>query len=244
MTVAKGFRSGSVQTPGQVLFAATDGVTTRAVIDPDELWTYEAGAKLRLAGRTLSLEGALYLTDWSNIQLPFTTSAGLVATVNGGDARIKGIDLGLNWRTPLTGLSLQLAGSINEAKFTRVNAGLATTLPTVRVGLNVPNVPKGNVSLAAIYAAPITDSVNLNLYAAYAYRDRQQDLASGLYSANLDIVTLRAGIGNSRHQADRIRRQPPEREGAPAPDQLERAGDLPAPNRCVGRLRLLIGRCS
>ena len=194
VNVAKGFRSGSVQTTGQVLFAATDGVTTRTVIDPDSLWTYEAGAKLRFAERTLSLEGAVYVTDWSNIQLPFTTSAGLVATLNGGDARIKGIDLGLNWRTPLTGLSLQLAGNINEAKFTRVDPGLAARLPTARVGSNLPSVPKGNVSVAAIYAAPLSADVNLNLYAAYSYRDRQQDLASGLFSANLDMVTLRAGI--------------------------------------------------
>lgn len=191
---ARGFRSGSIQTIGQVLFAATDGVTTDTVINPDALWSYEVGAKLRLFDRRLTIEGALYLTDWSNIQLPFTTSAGLVATVNGGDARLKGIDLGVTWRTPVHGLSLQFAGNINESKFTRVDAGLAARLPTARPGQRLPNVPNGNFTIAGIYTAPIGQDTTLNLYAAYSYRDRQSDLASGLFSANLDQLSLRAGV--------------------------------------------------
>lgn len=191
---AKGFRSGSIQTIGQVLFAATDGVTTDTVINPDSLWSYEVGAKLRLFDRTVTIEGALYLTDWGNIQLPFTTSAGLVATVNGGDAQLKGIDLGVTWKTPMKGLSLQFAGNINDSHFTRVDAGLQARLPTARPGQRLPNVPKGNFTLAGIYSAPIARDTKLNLYAAYSYRDRQSDLASGLFSANLDQLSLRAGV--------------------------------------------------
>jgi outer membrane receptor protein involved in Fe transport len=196
--VAKGFRSGSIQSSGQVTFASIDGVTTSTIIQPDKLWTYELGGKFRSADRKISMEIAGYYTDWDNIQLPFTTSAGLVATVNGGSARLYGIDLGFTWRTPLDGLSLQFAGNINSAEFTKVDAGLAARLPTARVGRRIPGVPATTLTFAGTYARPITSSVDLTLYAGYSLRDRQSDLASGLLTPVLDNLTLRASIEAGR----------------------------------------------
>lgn len=200
VNVAKGFRSGSIQSSGQVAFASLDGVTTREIIQPDQLWTYEAGAKFRSPDRSLSLELAGYYTDWSDIQLPFTTSAGLAATLNGGDARIFGAELGFSWRTPLAGLTLQAVGSVSSAEFKRVDAGLAARLPTARVGRQLPGVPPVTFTVAGTYARPIADGVDLSLYGAYSFRDRQSDLASGLLTPELDQMTLRAGIDTGRYR--------------------------------------------
>lgn len=196
--VAKGFRSGSIQSSGQVAFAAIDGVTTAPIIQPDKLWSYELGGKFRSPDRKLSLEIAGYYTDWDSIQLPFTTSAGLVATVNGGSARLYGIDLGMTWRTPLDGLSLQFAGNINSSEFKSVDAALAARLPTARVGRRIPGVPAATLTFAGTFARSIGGDATLNLYAAYSMRDRQADLASGLRTPVLDNLTLRAGIETGR----------------------------------------------
>lgn len=200
---AKGFRSGTIQTTAQTILAQATGLTRATdTIAPDSLWSYELGGKFRLADGKLLVDIAAYYTDWKNIQIPFGTVGGLPAVVNGGDARIKGIDLGITWVTPLEGLSLTGIANINDAKFRNVNPALAAALPTAQNGSNLPNVPKGNFTLSANYSRRLSDAVKLNLYGAYAYRDRQQDLASGLFSANIDLLTLRAGLEFNRFRIE------------------------------------------
>lgn len=193
VNVAKGFRSGTIQTGAQAQLGQLTGVTnTSVLVDPDELWTYEVGSKLTIG--KLFFDGSFYYTDWSNIQIPFNTVGGLPAVVNGGDARIYGVDLGASWRTPLAGLTLQAVANFNTAAFQNVNPQLAASLATAQNGARLPGVPKQNYSFAVTYRTALTDSLDLNLYGAYSFRDRQQDLASGLQSGRLQIVNLRVGV--------------------------------------------------
>ncbi|WP_205480043.1 TonB-dependent receptor [Sphingomonas arenae] len=196
INVAKGFRSGSVQTQAQVLFASIDGVTTSTLIEPDQLWTYEAGAKLRTPSRAITIDGAVYLTDWKDIQLPFTTSGGIVATLNGGDARLKGIELGLTWRTPVPNLTLQFVGNLNSAKFRNVDPALTARLPVATNGNRLPGVPKSTFTVAANYNRPVFADWDLSLHGSYSFRNRQSDLATGLLTPKLDQAVVRAGIEN------------------------------------------------
>ncbi len=198
VNAARGFRSGSVNTLGQIAFASRDGVATTQVINPDNLWSYELGTKLRSPDHTLSLQASLYHTYWRDIQLPFNTSSGIVATVNGGAASLTGVDLDVTWRTPLAGLSLQFVGNINDSHFTRINPGLTASAANLRRGRQLPTVPRVNVSFGVSYRRPITDSVDFDLYTAYSYRDRQQDAGSGLYSADLDLLSFRRHHGSRR----------------------------------------------
>lgn len=192
--VAKGFRSGSINTPNQIIFAAQDGVTTSALINPDTVWSYELGTKLRTPDRHLQVEASLYYTDWTGIQLPFNTSSGIVATLNAGSAHIRGVDLSATWRTPLTGLDLNFSGNLNDSHFSRVDAGLAATAPNLKSGSQLPTVPEGNYAIGVNYEHPLTSDVGLNLQATYAFRARQSDAGSGLFSPNLDQLALRAGV--------------------------------------------------
>ena len=194
--ISQGFRSGTIQTRGQVILAGLDGVTTDIIIQPDKLWTYELGTKWKFPTTGLQFELAGYYTDWSNIQIPFTTTGGLVAVVNGGDARIYGVDFGISWATPLTGLSLQAVANVNSSEFTDVDPQLAATLPTAQNGEQLPGVPKANFTLAATYRTPINDSWDLTLYSSYAWRGDQTDLASGIASAQLNQLQFRAAIEN------------------------------------------------
>ncbi len=199
--IAKGFRSGTIQTSAQATLGQLTGVAnTNVLVDPDKLWTYEVGTKLTFG--KFYFDGSFYYTDWNNIQIPFNTIGGLPAVVNGGNARIYGVDLGANWRTPIAGLTLQGVANFNSAEFREVDPQLAASLATAQNGARLPGVPKQNYSAAAIYHGPLTDSLDLNLYGAYSFRDRQQDLASGLQSGRLQIVNLRAGVETKMFRFD------------------------------------------
>jgi iron complex outermembrane recepter protein len=198
--IARGFRSGTIQTRAQAMLAQASGVDTDVIIDEDSLWTYEVGTKLTFG--KIFIDASAYYTDWSNIQIPFNTPFGLPATVNGGDAKIYGIDLGFNWRTPLTGLTLQAVANFNSAEFKNINPQLAAALVTARNGARLPGVPKNNYSVGATYSAALSDSLDLNLYGAYSFRNRQQDLASGLLGAQLSNLTLRAGVETEKFRFD------------------------------------------
>lgn len=200
--IARGFRSGTIQTSAQTLLAQLSGVTSASItVEEDSLWTYELGTKLSLPGN-FYVDASVYYTDWNDIQIPFNTPFGLPAVVNGGDAQIYGIDLGLNWRTPLDGLALQAVANFNSAEFRNINPQLGAVSPTAQNGERLPGVPKNNFSLGATYGAPLTDTLDLNLYAAYAFRNRQTDLATGLAGGQIDNLTLRAGIESEHYRLD------------------------------------------
>lgn len=190
--VAKGFRSGSFQTPAQAAAAsAAVGFTIPTAIQPDKVWSYELGAKGKLADGVITLDAALYQIDWTNIQLN-TTIGGVATLANGGDARSKGIDLGLIIR-PVAGLEFQAVGNVNETEFTRVLPGLVAINPLAAPGSRVPGVPKSSLSLSARYG---WDLGNLKAFVSggYTFRNSQLD-TTGLVSDQLNEFNLRAGIG-------------------------------------------------
>jgi outer membrane receptor protein involved in Fe transport len=94
---AKGFRSGGFN------LAVTGGPPSYA---PDKLWTYEFGTKNQFFGRRVTLEGAVYYTDWSDVQSSFVPTGAAVGYItNGGNVRGWGADVSLIAR-PVTGLTL------------------------------------------------------------------------------------------------------------------------------------------
>jgi len=197
INIAKGFRSGSLQTPAQAAAAdATLGLppgTIGATNKPDSLWTYELGTRWELANRTLLLEGSIYQTDWKDVLVQFATAA-VISITNAGDARIKGGDIGLVWRTPVEGLNLHATAAYNDSKFTSV-LGKLSVGTAIRVGGPVPNVPKKTLSLAADYQRDLGNGLTGTLYAGYSYRDRTIDASTkNLKSGILNDLTLRAGV--------------------------------------------------
>lgn len=191
--VAKGFRSGSFQTAAQAAAAsAALGVTIPIDIQPDKVWSYEVGAKGKLFDGLLSLDTAFYQIDWSNIQLQ-TTINGVATLSNGGNARSKGIDLGIILR-PVSGLQLSAVGNINETEFTSVLPAIVALNPLAAPGSRVPGVPKSSLSLSASYDWNVGGDIDATLAAGYTFRNAQLD-STGLSSDKLNEFNLRAGIG-------------------------------------------------
>ena len=145
---AHGFRSGTIQTQAQVDAAAALGVPTQVGVNPDELWTYELGGKFSLGSGTLLIEGAIYHTDWTDVQQPFGATS---SVANVGDAAIEGIDLGLAWLTPVDGLSLQANANFQDTEWSSVLPNITASLPFVMAGSELLAVPEQTFSFAANY---------------------------------------------------------------------------------------------
>lgn len=196
---AKGFRSGVLQSQAQADASNALGIPTSPQIQPDEVVTYELGAKLELADGALLLEAGVYHSEWQDVQQQFATAA-VVSVANSGDATIDGFDLALLWRTPIDGLDLQFSGNINNAEFERVVPALAAGLPTIQVGRPLPNVPDSNYAVNVNYARPLEwlGGLTGTFYSAYAWRASQIDAASGLRSGEIGDLTIRLGVEGDR----------------------------------------------
>jgi outer membrane receptor protein involved in Fe transport len=190
--IAKGFRSGAFQTPAQAASASTAlGVPIGTSIQPDKVWSYEVGAKGRIADGVILLDMSLYQIDWTNIQLQSTIS-GVATLSNGGNARAKGIDLGIVIR-PTAGLRFGIVGNTNSTEFTSVLPAIVALNPRAARGSRVPTVPKSSLSLTAGYEWTVFDDAKANIDAGYTYRGSQLD-STGLVSDKLNEFNLRAGF--------------------------------------------------
>lgn len=197
INIAKGFRSGSLQTPAQAAAAdVTLGLpagTIKSSNSPDRLWTYELGTRWELADGHVLLEGSIYRTVWKDVLVQFATAA-VISITNAGDARIKGGDIGLVWISPVEGLRFQANAAYTDAKFTSV-LGKLSVGTAIQVGGPVPNVPKKTLTLAVDYERDLGNGLTGTLYGGYSVRDRTFDATTkGLRSGELNDLTLRAGV--------------------------------------------------
>lgn len=191
--VAKGFRSGAFQTAAQAAAASTAlGVPIGTAVQPDKVWSYELGAKGKILDGLIVIDSAIYLIDWTNIQLQSTIS-GVATLSNGGNARSQGIDLGIIIR-PMTGLSFQIVGNTNSTEFRSVLPAIVALNPLAAKGSRVPTVPQSSLQLSATYSWDVKSfDAKANINAGYTYRDEQLD-STGLVSDKLNEFNLRAGI--------------------------------------------------
>jgi outer membrane receptor protein involved in Fe transport len=156
------------------------------------VWSYEIGAKGKLADGLLTLDMALYQIDWENIQLQ-TTINGVATLSNGGNARSKGIDFGLILR-PAQGLQFQAVANLNATEFTSVLPAIVALNPRAAPGSRIPGVPESSLSLSASYNWTFGSSDLRGSFAAgYTFRNSQLD-STGLASDKLNEFNLRAGI--------------------------------------------------
>ena len=218
VNIAKGFRAGTVQTQDQAV-AANSALglppgTIKTIVNPDYLWTYEVGTRWELANNTLVVEASAYHTDWNNVVLDFTLPpSNILAVANIGNARIDGADFGVDWRTPIEGLSFSASGNVDNARLVTVQPTLATK-SNIKPGGRLPNVPNDNFTISATYVRPLNwmGGMTGSLYAAYAFRDKVMDptaVTSGVagsgppfFSGTLNDLTLRASLKKGNWSVD------------------------------------------
>jgi outer membrane receptor protein involved in Fe transport len=171
-SASKGFRLGGPT--GPIVFGPTSvcnsdfeaiGQTTQPTrFGSDSLWSYEFGSKNRLDNNKLSLDAAVFLTQWSNIQQQiYLPTCGYYFTTNVGDAKIYGGEIEASFK-PIAGLKFGLTASAEHAVITSTN-----NPSTVGVGAHLIDVPQGTYDATVAYNRPVNDEYSVTTRADYAW---------------------------------------------------------------------------
>ncbi|MGZ8359407.1 MAG: TonB-dependent receptor [Allosphingosinicella sp.] len=193
VNVARGFRSGTFNTAAAV---AVSGGQVGFEVEPDNIWSYEAGGKFSLAGDRLYVEVIGYMFDWSNVQLNYTVAGGVQVIRNAGEVDGKGLELVLNWR-PVEGLNLYASGNINETEFDSIiNPPAFAATPSIAAGKQLASVPDNSWTLGATYTHPIgLGGADLFLNSQFTHIGRQGDPGDNLGRLGEPQDLLRARLG-------------------------------------------------
>jgi iron complex outermembrane recepter protein len=194
-TIAKGFRPGGPNSPIPPPCAPAP-----TQFGPDSVWSYEVGEKLRLLDSHLSVNGALYYEDWSNLQQQVAPGCGYKFTANAGKAKVYGAELEVAV-VPATGLTL-------AQSFGYTHATNSTTLPEAGVvsGDRLLDVPKVTANTTASYSYPLplsqTQGMNLVVRVTNSYIDSIQDITFTRNTLpSYDLVNSRIGVEADRWSA-------------------------------------------
>jgi len=172
--VAKGFRLGGIS---NVLPSFCDGDLTAlgltrsdvASYGPDSLWSYEGGVKSTHMGGRLTANGAVYYTEWNDIQTPINLACGYIPTTNAGKLRSYGFEGELRFAAT-DNLNLVASFAVNDS-------ALVGNAPAVG-GLDGDRPPyavkfKGVAGID--YKQPVSDDMALGFNMTGKYQSKAYD---------------------------------------------------------------------
>jgi outer membrane receptor protein involved in Fe transport len=159
-TYSKGFR------PGGVNRTAEPGI---GPYQADFLKNYEIGWKTQWFDHRLRWNGAVFWEDWKDFQFSFLGLNSVTIIVNGGNARIKGIENELEWAAT-NALTLSTSFTFIDAKLTQNYCGAQgvtdcpdqETSEAFQPNLIGPQAPSGT-------RMPITPKFKGNVVARYSF---------------------------------------------------------------------------
>ncbi|ATE66476.1 TonB-dependent receptor domain-containing protein [Rhizorhabdus dicambivorans] len=150
----------------------------------DKVRTMETGMRFGERGRDIfDLSLSLSHTRWTNIQADFIDASGLPSTDNIGDGRIYSLSMELGLR-PASGLSLDIASTLNDSKVVDPSANLLAALDAPPINTEtgartggqsrIPNVARFTVRIGADYRAALDETLELRVsgWARYVGKSR------------------------------------------------------------------------
>jgi iron complex outermembrane receptor protein len=133
------------------------------VYRPDSLWNYELGLKTSWLDRRLTLNMAVYRTDWSQVQTSVSTlqqgGGNFNFIYNLAGVRVEGVELEANAR-PARYLTLNASYNYNDAHLTsdQIDSTGFVTAPG-RTGDTLAYIPRQTASAGIEYAPPLSDTL-------------------------------------------------------------------------------------
>ena len=161
-SVTRGFKSGVINVGSQ-----------NDVIDPEYVWSYEAGLKTTTADNRLQANIAAFYMDYSDLQVGFVDASSVVTTINAASARNYGVEAELRAK-PAPGLTLELFGTYLNAKYTEFESGdYRQGFAVVDLsGNRLSNAPEFSFRAGGDYDIPLSMPGNLNIRADVNWQDR------------------------------------------------------------------------
>ena len=220
LSASKGFRAGGVNPiPLEILCGAALANLGLKVTDispaygSDSIWSYEAGAKMRLFNGRMQVNSSAFKIDWSQLQLTVPnlgSGCGGGWVQNAGRAVSQGFDIDVNARL-VNHLSVNLAMGKTDAHYTEsatlptpLNGAAPTTI--VRKGDPLP-VPEWQVSVGLQFDTQISGKYKAYARGDYSYGSSYwRSTVPGVtgYAADsaradsVQRVNVRAGVGFGR----------------------------------------------
>jgi iron complex outermembrane recepter protein len=196
-TIAKGYREGGPLYPfpstcaGEL--AALGYSTPPTAYKPDSIWNYELGAKTEWLEHRLTINGAVYYIDWTNIQQNIALpTCGFNFVGNFGKASSKGSEFEMNY-DPIRALKLTLSFSYNEAKLTSTVPGAAG-----QAGQTLEYAPRWMGATSAEYTRAIDADTSAYLRGDFSVASREDtsyNSQSIYYNiAGYSLLNLRLGV--------------------------------------------------
>ena len=171
-TASRGFRSGNTQAAISLATAAIFGADLPIEIDPEKVWNYELGSKLTLLDNRLTLDGALYYLDYSNLQSQISLNQFLFGTVNSGSVNGLGFEFSSNFQAT-DNLSLTFTGNVNETEYAEtIVDGVGNIV--FADGQPVTGVPDLTLTGAIDYQRQLTKDWRGVLRASVEYNEARQ----------------------------------------------------------------------
>lgn len=194
--ISQGFRAGPPNSGAAILQSTADGFDIPVIAAPDEMVSYELGAKMTLLDGDLLLEAALYRWDWEDILtlLSYVTNAGTFQgyTANAAEARGQGIDVGITY-AGIEGLTLSFSGNFGENEYLEdlPEAGIVDGDPFVLA-------PDVTWTATAAYRIPVGRYQGVVLLNA-SYLDERTDYSIGFSNTSDETTLVNGRIGIERN---------------------------------------------
>ncbi|WP_417460426.1 TonB-dependent receptor [Kordiimonas sp.] len=183
--VASGYRPASANIP--ILDPATGDNLAPPMIDPDNVWSYEVGAKGATDGNVFSYDVALWMIDWANFQA-FTSFSGVNTGGNAaGGLSAHGFEGSFNIR-PTDALKLTTNVTYSRSKLNEDEPGIGGV-----EGEQLPDLPKWKGSFQADYMFDLTDSWSGNAGFGVRYTGKfisSYSASTSTYPVQVDARTL------------------------------------------------------
>ncbi|MBH5323473.1 TonB-dependent receptor [Aurantiacibacter sediminis] len=201
-SVARGYKSGGFNGRATTLNDLT-------IFAPEDVWTYETGLRTTLAGGDIILNGAVYYSDYQDIQfaiaVPNPAGPGTLSPViNAGSAEIYGLELEGTARLTDT-VRLSGGASFISAEYTEDVTFLGQ--PTgILNGNDVPKTPSTQLFGSIDYRQPVANNRFL-IHARVdgSYRSSIQNEPSNFAPVSQDgygIINARLGFGDADETYD------------------------------------------
>jgi outer membrane receptor protein involved in Fe transport len=206
-TAAKGYRIGGTNAPLSAFcdIGAQGYQSVPTSYSSDNVWSYEAGAKLRFDEAHVQVNSSVYHINWSNIQqLVYVSNCGQQFVDNLGSATSNGFDIQFAAH-PIAGLTLDGAVAYTHATFSHsVNKNPGMALNVVTAGDHLDTQP-WDVTLGATYDVNIASAYDAYLRADLTYHSGSSILPitnpqnggfdpAALPTPSTTYVSLRGGV--------------------------------------------------
>jgi iron complex outermembrane receptor protein len=199
-TASRGYKSGGFATFGYDLHgqdinddgSAPDG-TTPLEFDPEQVDSFEIGAKSRLLGNTLQLNASLFLYDYTDLQLVYFDQ-GSSQVANVGEARGQGLEVDLRW-VPDEHWDVTVGLSLLDTEITDATDIIDVGACSDCDGNSLPFAPEVSASTILTYRAPIASGEGF-ITTEYVYRSKMYGGPDNLPDATADSwneVSFRLG---------------------------------------------------